>query len=206
MLGKRKSETSGHWKRIIGGVMAAVLLVPVPVFAIDFTGVNWSFSVNGAAPTTFTTNGSGSEKTTEPWQGNGSVVVAASTIDDLLTFNFKTANVTLNDTVVFTSSVIPAGTVSGQWGNLVTLNPPGGGTATVSMGLGSPNTNNMFAQTTSPFTGNESITSRTANGTTDIITLTFVFGDGTGNSQGTKAVYNLQGSGNAATTYTLHLQ
>jgi len=140
--GRRNStspqRTGRSWKGVLGGVVTAFLLVPVPVFAtITFTGVTWTVSQPGSSAL-FTSVGQSSNAT-----------------DTVLTFYLAGPNTTSfsSGKTTVTSSAITAtssDTLKATWASLTNLKVTGGSvTASISVTntpSGTP-AGNMFSAT-----------------------------------------------------------
>jgi hypothetical protein len=197
-----------RWNSVVFSGLAVLLLVPVPIFAYNFTNLNWAYSINGGPQHTFTNNGSGTTTAVSPWDaGTGSVVINGSATADQWLFNFKTStNFPPNGTVTFTSIVnsgIGSGTLNATWNNLTTIVPGGGGTVAVSLTVNPPGApvGLMFSSpagnpysTTNPAPYSPTITPQPFDGSTQVITLTFTFNN---------ARYNLGGTAPPSSTYGL---
>ena len=106
------------WKRVLGGLLSACLLIPVPVLAIDFHNVAWDLGLNNQGVVTnapFFTFGSG-------------ISQSNTTGSSVLIFTFPGQGTT-GKTVVQTKSgqgiaVGPGETLKASWSGLNALNSP----------------------------------------------------------------------------------
>jgi hypothetical protein len=162
------------WKRVLGGLLSACLLIPVPVLAIDFHNVAWDLGLNNQGVVTnapFFTFGSG-------------ISQSNTTGSSVLIFTFPGQGTT-GKTVVQTKSgqgiaVGPGETLKASWSGLNALNSPFQGN--ISVGITSfdgTTTNNMFGPSgplSPPFTS-PTISSISTPGTYQI-TVTFDYSSG----------------------------
>jgi hypothetical protein len=187
-----RSETRS-WKRVLGGLLSACLLIPVPVFAIDFSNVQWNLvppnnqgQVTNAA---FFTLGTG-------------ISQSNTTGSSVLTFTFPAQFNLGGKTVVQTTAghgitVGPGQTLNASWGGLSALNNPSQGN--ISVGIASfdgTTTNNMFSPSgplSPPYTFSPAIGSISTPGTYQI-TVTFDYSGGVAYSSASTFTLTFTGS------------
>jgi hypothetical protein len=149
------------WKALLSGLLSACLLLPVPVFAIDFTGVTWTKSDPDGffAQVLQSSNTTDSILTVTP-AGGGGVGFLGNGIYTL------SAQITMN----------AGDTLKANWSNLSAIDVTGG---TLRIEIGANSANNMFDQSYNgapPSPPNPSITSFTnTTGTTTTFTVTVTF-------------------------------
>jgi hypothetical protein len=184
---KKCKRFAASSKKVIGGLVTLCLLVPVPVFAITFSGVNWTTT-----------------------QSSGNALFDSVTPADFTDHTVLTFSVIAGTSVFGTAKVEGTGlanigasdTLHGSWQGLTNLNivqPGGGGSSvTISITIDTP-ANNMFLPTTyssAPLADPTIMPSGTGLTSTSKITILFDYTKGSGVTIGTFGSLS-------ATTFTL---
>lgn len=136
------ARTGRSWKKFFGGLMAVLLLAPVPVFAaITFTAGNWTLS-----RTTFTA-------ATDPFGGSGTETGSSTTTVSTLNFAFNASSYTnISGVVTLTapgnvSGSRGADTIHGTTNGLANLFHITGGTIAIQFVAGTVNPVDQYTQT-----------------------------------------------------------
>ena len=127
---------AAHWKQVLGGLVAAFLLLPLPAFAaIDFSALSWTFLHGGGDTIVSSVTSTGSDSD----HGVLNIFLAAGV-----------TNAAADTKVTITSSVLSQNeveSIDGAWasdalGKIFNIT---NGPITVAVGI-DPSTNNMFSE------------------------------------------------------------